>query len=418
MGEDSIVAEDVRPEAAQTFFPLKFLLYLLYRIVRTIILLESDFVAAFKRLCTCECCDVEFLHILTRFRLDPTDRPNAVDFLAFHDGFGDFSEILHPDWLIYDIDDTFVYLAKLPDTSHLLTADTCCRMGDELFASGEKLARVRLETFIERSGRLPPFASRVVFLHLPPCSGGTTVARMLQACDPTYQNLCVYGEPPVTTSLACLIDELPVELLKRLTLATLRHALHHQKNDQTIVYKCRFNSGRLIPFIHATVPSVLHCLVGTRAPDIAVSKLMLRAGQQTNFFQIISRMREEFRWISDKISSWPQMQLRAVQQVGPKDAFEMAAALFIGSQLVLERCLPYLAIDPICFEELMSDTARLFGPLADLCELTDLHIPEAIAWKRSSSHEWRDNWDLCILDERQLRRLEQLHELLLGDWSL
>ncbi|CAJ0950149.1 unnamed protein product, partial [Mesorhabditis belari] len=291
-------------------------------------------------------------------------------------------------------------------------------MGDFLLGCAEKAARVRIDTFIERSGRLPPFASRVVFIHSTPCSGGTVVARMLQACDPTYQNLCVYGEPPVITSLSLLSEKLSVEIVKRLALTSLRFSLHHQKNDQTIVYKCRLNSSRLIPYLHTAVPSILHCVVTTRSPDVAVSKLILRTSHETNVFQMLSRMRIEFPWLSETISRWTLMQMRSVQQVGPKDGFELAAALFIGSQIALEHCTPYLAIDPICFEDLMNDTARLLAPLVDLCELSDLHIPDAIAWKRTAAHEWRDDWDLCILDDRQLHRLEQLHELLRGDWNI
>lgn len=42
----------------------------------------------------------------------------------------------------------------------------------------------------------------------------------------------------------------------------------------------------------------------------------------------------------------------------------------------------------------LNDTARHITPLVDICELSELHIPDAIGWKRRAQQEARSNFSL------------------------
>ncbi|RCN30934.1 hypothetical protein ANCCAN_23295 [Ancylostoma caninum] len=74
--------------------PLQLLLYALYRMIRAIVLLESDLFTLVRKLSQQQQVgDVEFFNVITRYRLDATDIAQEYDFLLFNDGFGTMQEL-------------------------------------------------------------------------------------------------------------------------------------------------------------------------------------------------------------------------------------------------------------------------------------------------------------------------------------
>ncbi|EYB90396.1 hypothetical protein Y032_0220g2495, partial [Ancylostoma ceylanicum] len=220
--------------------PLQLLLYALYRMIRAIVLLESDLFTLVRKLSQQQQVgDVEFFNVITRYRLDATDIAQEYDFLLFNDGFGTMQELKDVSWMIYTITDRYVYFVRIPSDT-LLSINHATRLTPLLHTCCDRVARMDINIFVDEvRATIPPMKGRVVMLHSSPCCGGSMLARMLSSTDPEQQRLIVHGEPPVLSALAVLVNTVSIETIRSITYAALRFAVQHIERDQVLVMKTR-----------------------------------------------------------------------------------------------------------------------------------------------------------------------------------
>ncbi|KAK5981486.1 hypothetical protein GCK32_017033, partial [Trichostrongylus colubriformis] len=255
--------------------PLQLLLYGLYRIIRTIILIESDLYILVRKLLQQEKTgNVEFFNILTRFRLDATDVAQDHDFLIFNDGFGILEEIIESCWMVYTITERYVYFVRIPYEMPLSIVKTP-RLTTLYHSTAERVARMDIGEFIKGAKtKIPSSKGRVVMLHSSPCCGGSMLARLLSSVDPTETRLLVLGEPPVLTSLAILAQLVSIETMRSITLAALRFSMRFIDKDQVVVMKARSCCAKIVPYVHIVMPSIQHLYITSTDPTAAIPRLL------------------------------------------------------------------------------------------------------------------------------------------------
>ncbi|EGT49143.1 hypothetical protein CAEBREN_07300 [Caenorhabditis brenneri] len=356
----------------------------------------------------------------SRHRFDSTDVTRESDFLSFHEKTTLFEEICEEGWFIYSITDRYVYFVKISPVEEdnfetTISIEKCSKLSNFLYQNAEKLARCQVETFLRITKNLPPSRSKVLIFHSAPSSGGTTVGKLLQSCDNSKLSLLIVGEPPFLTSLSLLYNKLSIEELRNLSKSTIRFSTMHQKSQQTIVFKSRSSCTKIVPFIHSALPSVQHFFISRKSSTDIISRLVLTNSIEFQYpiFSFLLRFGQYFdiNWIS----SWKEMELEIYTRIGPKNDLEFSMAQVYGALLNYRRNRQYFVQDMPFVEDLISDTAIHIRPLLDLCEISDLAIPECIEWKRNAEEQIQQTWDTVELSEEDVARVGHLAELLQQD---
>ncbi|CAD6196408.1 unnamed protein product [Caenorhabditis auriculariae] len=402
----------------------RLLVVVLFRLVHWVLLLESDLYALIKRLLRPEQTLIEVFNLVGRFRIDETDAARDSDFLIFHDYFTNFDEICESYWSVYHITESYVYLVKHENRGPAddeneknkenaePSIEKCSKLTRYLFNNAEKVARIKFDDFAKLARALPPFRARVVMIHSTPCGGGTVAAKLLQSCDRSQRSLLVLGEPPALTSLALLLNVCSIERMRAITQATMRFCLLHQKPNQTVVLKARPCCTKLVPYVHSTCPSVHHVFISTRSPVDVITRLVLHTSLQMPVFSMTCWMMKNWPLLCDTFFSWRQLEAETVVKIGPTTEVEFALAQVMGATINYQRNLKYYALDMVYVEDLMRETASVIRPLLNVCDVSDLAIPECIEWKRSEENVLRNVWDSFPLEEHDRLRTKLLVEFL------
>ncbi|PIC30547.1 hypothetical protein B9Z55_021750 [Caenorhabditis nigoni] len=401
---------------------LRFFTYLIFRFLHLLLLLESDIYALLLRLFDKknENDEVEIFNIFARYRFDSTDVTKESDFLCFHEKTTLFEEICEEGWHIYSITDRYVYFVKIQPISEdnfdkTISIEKCSKLSNFLYQNAEKLARCQLETFQRITKTLSPSRGKIVIFHSATGSGATTVGKLLQSCDGSKMSLLVVGEPPFLTSLSLLYNKFSIEDLRNLSKSVIRYSTMHQKSQQTLVFKSRSSSTKIVPFIHSSLPSVQHFFITRKNSNDTISRLLLKTSTEFNssVFQFLLKFGQflDISWIS----SWKDLEAETFLRVGPKTDVEFSMSQVFGSILNYRRNRQYFVPDMPYVEDLISDTAIHIRPLLDLCEISDLAIPECIEWKRNQEEQIQQVWDTVDLNPDDVARVGQLVDMLEQD---
>lgn len=400
----------------------RFFTYLIFRCLHLLLLLESDIYALLLRLFDKKQSDdeVEIFNIFARHRFDSTDVTRESDFLSFHEKSALFEEICEEGWFIYSITDRYVYFVKIQPLEEdnfetTISIEKCSKLSNFLYQNAEKLARCQLDTFQRITKSMPASKSKVLIYHSAPSSGGTTVGKLLQSCDGSKLSLLVIGEPPFLTSLSLLHNKMSIEDLRSLSKSTIRFSTMHQKPQQTLVFKSRSSLTKMVPFIHSALPSVQHFFITRKCSNDTVSRLILKTSSefQTPIFTFLLKFGQylDISWIS----GWKDLEPETFVKVAPRNELEFSVAEVFGAIFNYRRNRQYFVQDMPYVEDLFSDTANTIRPLLDLCEISDLAIPECIEWKRNAEEQIQQVWNTVDLNSDDVARVETLAELLEQD---
>lgn len=166
-----------------------FIIYLFYRMLRSIILLESDlwvilkrfmngnkiidFISGQKSSSTSETPsststksddfqEIEILTIIARKKLNNSDVSRDVDFMLFHSEFQPFSILENSKWQLYSITLNYAYFVEMPFPSTEYTFKFCDSLSEGLFAEAQRVARVDWNTFELKSDKWRHFNGRYI----------------------------------------------------------------------------------------------------------------------------------------------------------------------------------------------------------------------------------------------------------------
>ncbi|VDO67303.1 unnamed protein product [Haemonchus placei] len=396
--------------------PLQLLIYALYRVIRTIIFIESDLYTLVRKLLQHEKTgNVEFFNILTRFRLDPTDIAQDHDFLIFNDGFGIIEDLIEPCWMIYTITERYVYFVRIPYECSL-SISTTSRLTALCYNSADKLARMDIGDFLtETKSRIDPSRGRVVILHSSPCCGGSMLGRLLSSVDVTESRLLVLGEPPVLTALAVLAQYLSIETMRSITAASLRFSMRDIEMDQVVVMKARSCCAKIVPYVHVTMPSIQHLFITARDPTVAIPRLLSSTSQNLPALHMACNLLSYSPAICDFFTCWRLLESEMIQKIGPKADFEFALAQIMGCIISYQRNLKYYALEVTYAEDLLNDPLTVIRPILDVCGMSHMAVTDHRAWKLREETAIQSQ---CIapLDDIQRQRVKLLVEYLQQDW--
>uniref|UniRef100_A0A1I7ZQW7 Sulfotransfer_1 domain-containing protein n=1 Tax=Steinernema glaseri TaxID=37863 RepID=A0A1I7ZQW7_9BILA len=267
-----------RAEFAEAILALLF--YVLYRLLRALIQLESDaYVLLQKALLRYQTGkelggdQLEVSTIFARKRFHLTDLARDVDFLAFFDHWESVECLEDPRWMLYSVTRTHAYFVKMPNSSIEFAVDDSPFLGTTMFELANKVARLPVEHFVEQSHAYRNFKGKVIVISTMARSGSTLMAKMLQATDHSRRDILVLSEPDVFSVLATMIDDFAgVDLRggRQLLLATTRFICKDQLRDQTIVLKMNSAKTILALGIHHFDPNG-HFLINDLAPNDLVA---------------------------------------------------------------------------------------------------------------------------------------------------
>ncbi|CAI4227081.1 unnamed protein product [Auanema sp. JU1783] len=405
----------MQSDAKNVLIIFKFIFYIIYRSIRSIIQLESDIIALIRVVTKANITnEVEFFHILARNRLDNSDICRECDFLLFSDHFGHFDELADQRWHIYSITDQYVYFCQIPSEEDLSILKNP-KLSITFYEKAEKVARVNHITFASYMNN-NMLKAKTIFLHSTPACGATLTAKMLQSADSSARSFIVLGEPPMLSSLSILMYSLSIEKLRELTKNVIRFSLCHYNGNQTVLIKTRSCCGKLVPYVHHSYPSIQHIFVTSKNPSDGIPRLISKTSTSIPIFRIICFFIRQAYPFCDFFTSWRRLERDTVVKIGPNDSVEFTLAHIMGATVNYQRTLKYYALDIIYFEDLMIDTASVLRPILYLCGLSELVIPECIEWKRQEDFEDLNDKTSC-LNNVQKQRIKVLVELLQQEWN-
>lgn len=136
----------------------RFIVYIFYRLIRSIILLESDFYLLMRKIFNSDTfksdktsnSEVELMTILARRRFYPSDVARDVDFLLFHSDLASFSVLDDPKWQIYSINDKHAFFVEMPFGISEYSFKFCDSLNEAQFAEAQRVARVPWDKFIQK----------------------------------------------------------------------------------------------------------------------------------------------------------------------------------------------------------------------------------------------------------------------------
>ncbi|VDL62570.1 unnamed protein product [Nippostrongylus brasiliensis] len=390
------------------------MLYALYRLVRAIVFLESDLFSLVRKIIEQnKVGNVEFFNIITRFRLNTADVAQDHDFLVFNDGFGLFDDLFESCWLIYTVTDKYVYFVRVLEPS--LSMAAVQRQGEICYKSADRVARMDISEFVaEAKTRLSSSKGRVVMVHSTPCCSGSMLGRLLSTVDRTEKRLVVHGEPPVLNSLAVLAHLMPIEIMRALTFASLRFSMRHLEKDQVLVMKTRSCCAKLVPYVHATMPSIQHLYLTSKDLTAAIPRLIDATSRELPTFEMVCCLMTYSSTLCDFFTNWRLLEPEMVQKIGPKSPCEFALAQIMGCVINYQRNLKYYALETIYAEDLMSDPLTAVRPILDVCGLGHVALTDTREWKEREVTAIRSQ--TTSLDDQQRARVKLLVEYLQQDW--
>ncbi|CAJ0588149.1 unnamed protein product [Cylicocyclus nassatus] len=348
--------------------PLQLLFYAFYRLIRVIILAESDLFTLIRKLSQPEQIgNVEFFSIITRYRLEDTDIAQEYDFLIFNDGFGNLNDLKDNNWMIYTITDRYVYFVRIP-ASTALSISNAPRLTSALHSYSDRAARMDINIFThEVRSSISPSKGRVVMLHSSPCCGGSMLARLLDSVDQSQELLLVHSEPPFLSALAVLVNIVSIETIRSVTNAALRFTMQHLQSDQILVMKTRSCCAKIVPYVHASTPSIQHLFVTSRDPTLGIPRLISATSAKMPVFEIACNLLSYSSILCDFFTSWRLLEPEMVRKIGPTTPFEFALAQIMGCVISYQRTLKYYALETIYAEDLMNDPDAVMRPILDVC---------------------------------------------------
>ncbi|GMS77902.1 hypothetical protein PENTCL1PPCAC_77, partial [Pristionchus entomophagus] len=195
--------------------------YVIYRLIRSIILLESAIYAWFVD----KAKPVEIFHVVGRFRPVVSEVATLDDFIVFHEAFASAQELFAAkEWYLYGFDGRFAWFVKCSATleRHSMTR--------ELFENAAKVARLSIRDFLKEHGEIPGNPVSITTLTSLDGRGTDAVLSRLHLDD-----VHVEADPPYLASLSFPLSKSSGRNRRLLLESSLRFALRFVSAEKALV---------------------------------------------------------------------------------------------------------------------------------------------------------------------------------------
>uniref|UniRef100_A0A914Y471 Uncharacterized protein n=1 Tax=Panagrolaimus superbus TaxID=310955 RepID=A0A914Y471_9BILA len=233
--------------------------------------------------------EIEIMTILARKKLNKSDISRDLDFMLFHSEFQRFSILESPNWQLYSITLNYAYFVEMPFPSTEYTFKYCDSLSEGLFTEAQRVARVDWNTFEIKSDKWRHFNGKVIALTTMLNSGSSTLCSLLQQVAneaPNPDSLIIYSNPDPFTHLAgfCeMYEKIGVKQTRKMLLTTLRYLCKDQILKQTIIFRLRPSTIRLVPHLHSVAPHVMHVFMARDQLEHSISLFVNSKSDEQSF---------------------------------------------------------------------------------------------------------------------------------------
>ncbi|KHJ84772.1 hypothetical protein OESDEN_15511, partial [Oesophagostomum dentatum] len=173
--------------------------------------------------------------------------------------------------------------------------------------------------------------------------------------------------------------------------------------------------AKIVPYVHASSPSIQHFFITSKDPTIGVPRLIAATSNYLPVFELACNLLNYSPIICDFFTSWRLLEPEMVRKIGPTCPFEFALAQVMGCTISYQRTLKYYALETIYVEDLMNDPGSVVRPVLEVCGFSHFSLTDWTEWKNDEEQRIRSR-PVTPLTETQRSRVKLLIEYLQQDW--
>ncbi|MFH4981082.1 hypothetical protein AB6A40_007791 [Gnathostoma spinigerum] len=345
--------------------------YVLYRVLRRLILLESDLFSTVKACLTSNvfALECEICYIVCRKRFHVGDIARGSDFMLFHKRFAPSSTVHNDHWSLYTVTSKFAYFVYLPHSSNTYDIIHCPFFSLEQFTMAEYVARIPLNTFVSASHELRHFRGPVVMLTTMAGSGATLLAKFVQKTDESRRFLVVLSEMDVFSMIAAYQDsyEWSIRKVRYVLLAALRFAVKDQMTNQTILFVLRANCTRLVNHFRSIAPFLSFIYIARRDVEASIALQKAIALKRGDIFQTVVSIWKLSRTFCDWLTTWSWLEWSTTRLIDPQTPLEFFISVTARSAIDFVKYRQYYSAPVIFFEDLAKNPGPAVEQVLDIC---------------------------------------------------
>ncbi|KAL6743722.1 hypothetical protein Aduo_016730 [Ancylostoma duodenale] len=173
--------------------------------------------------------------------------------------------------------------------------------------------------------------------------------------------------------------------------------------------------AKIVPYVHASSPSIHHIFVTSKDPTIGVPRLVAATSLRMPIFEMVCSLLAYSPILCDFFSSWRLLEPEMVRKIGPTLPYEFALAQIMGCTISYQRTMKYYALETIYAEDVLNDPGAVARPVLEVCGFSHIAPRDWSDWKRYEEDAITSK-PVSALDELQRLRVKLLVDYLQQDW--
>lgn len=348
------------------YFVIKIIVYLIYRIIRTIIHIESLIWMILKNIIYQEKeeddgNDVKVYDILMRYKFYLTDPSKETDFICFFNSFTSYDKIISSNnWHFYSLNNYYAYFIYLPQS---YTFQSNSSFTTYTFKNGIFLAKVNASDFLSTTNIVKNLQGKSIMLFDMPFSCVDDFLSLLYNLIPAPKHddkiIKIFKDYSSLNSVLKIIntnDNLTHEECKKILLNVIRCIMKNQKNNEIWIIEMASESISLIPYIHSpSTSSILYAFYGRDKIDQAILYYLKEHDYKDKQLKELLVMRRKLKKFMT-FFTWKTLFEKAIlNRVKPQNPLQLALTLISKSILDYRLHKKYFINDIIYYEQFVSD---------------------------------------------------------------
>uniref|UniRef100_A0A0N5B3E5 Uncharacterized protein n=1 Tax=Strongyloides papillosus TaxID=174720 RepID=A0A0N5B3E5_STREA len=368
-------------------FLIKIIIYLIYRIIRIIIGVESLIWMILKNIIYQEKNeddgnDVKIYDILMRYKFYHTDPSKETDFLYFFNSFTSYDKIISSNnWHFYSLNDYYAYFIYIPKQ---YTFQSNISFTTYAFKNGIFLAKVNACDFLSTTNIVKNLNGKSIMLYDMPFSCVDDFLALIYNLIPSPKHndkvIKIFKDYSSLSSVQRLIntnDNLTHDECKKILLNVMRCIMKNQKQNEIWLIEARSENIPLIPYIHSSSPSIIHAFYGRDKIDQAILYYLKEHDYKDKQLKELIVMRRKMKKFMTFFTWKTSFDKSLLNHVKPHNPLQLALTLISKSILDYRLYKKYFINDIIYYERFISDPYVTITHFLENCGLLNqFSIPE------------------------------------------
>uniref|UniRef100_A0A0N4ZDQ4 Glycosyl transferase n=1 Tax=Parastrongyloides trichosuri TaxID=131310 RepID=A0A0N4ZDQ4_PARTI len=373
-------------------FVLKILFYIIYRTIKFIIDIESMIWMITKNIIyqEKECDDgkdVEIYDVLIRHKFYIDDPSKETDFIYFHNSFTSYEKILKSNnWHFYSLTEYYAYFIYLHESYDFKTNESFTTYA---FKHCTLIAKVNAEDFLTTTSIVKNINGKTINLFAMSYSCIDDILSVLQhlAPSPKYNDkkIQIFKDYSSLDSVLKLIEmknNLTIDECRKIVLNGMKCILKNQKDNEIWFIEMRPENIALIPYIHSSLPSIIHVYYGRDKIDQALLYYLKEHDYKDNQLKELIVMRKKMKKLMAFFTWKGYFERSLLNRVKPQNQLQLALTLISKSVLDYRLNRKYFISDIIYYERFITDPYITLTNLLKNCGLLNqFSVPEITSIK-------------------------------------